>query len=395
MMEGQEFSETGELGPTWFERNRAKVVVAVACLVVLIGGYLLVAHNGPSAGGNGSSADAAVVVVARAQRREVPLTLEAPGTVTPFHSVTIRSRVDGELRSVEFREGDEVRAGELLARIDPRPMEAALRQASASLRREQARLGNAAIEYQRAEALIKQGFVTQGSLDAKRTQLEQAKAEVDANRGMVDSASLQLGYAAIRSPIDGRTGFRLIDPGSLVSAAERTAIVVVTQQSPIAVVFALPQKDLAAVARGMRRYGRLAVELAEGQGGKVIARGHVTTFDNAIDRGSGTFQVKASFANSDRALWPGQYVQVRLIVDKLPNGIVVPLDAIQRGPDGEFVFLVDDKGIARMRAVTVEQRLDGMALLSRGLTGGETVVVDGQYGLRPGRQVRIASGPRR
>jgi len=394
-MDVQSYSRAAEAVSIWFERNWAKVVVAFASVFTLLAGYLLVERFLAPAGGDEAVDNAAIVVVARVQRREVPLALEAPGTVTPFHSVTVRSRVDGELQSVEFREGDEVRAGELLARIDARPMVASLRQASAGLRREQARLGNATSEFRRAEALIKQGFVTQGSLDTKRALMEQAKAEVDASRGMVDTASLQLGYATIRSPIDGRTGFRLIDPGGLVSAAERTPIVVVTQQSPIAVVFALPQKDLAAVARGMRRYGRLAVELTEGQGGKVIASGHVTTFDNAIDRGSGTFQVKASFANGDRALWPGQYVQVRLIVEKLPNGIVVPADAIQRGPDGEFVFLVDEKSIARMRPVSVDQRLNGMALLSRGLTGGETVVVDGQYGLRPGRQVRIAASPRR
>lgn len=389
--EGQAPEDAPEPTFRGFLERHSRAAIAVAVLAALAIAYFVATalFDGSGKGDGAESAGTATVAVAKVERREFPVVLQAPGTVTPFNSVSVRPRISGELLSVHFTEGDDVREGQVLARIDPRPMRAALRQAQASLRRDRTRLENAEIQYRRSEALIEKGFVTKSALDTKRAEMEQARAESEASRGAVESAALELEYTTIRSPISGRAGFRLIDPGSLVSATEASTIVNITQQQPIAVVFSLPQKDLAAVGGGLA--DGLPVELTDGRSEKVIANGRVTTFDNAIDRESGTFEVKASFANLDRSLWPGQFVQVRLLVDTVSDGIVVPAEAVQRGPDGDFVFVVSEKDqTARMQPVTVALRVDGEALIEKGLKGGETVVIDGQYGLRSGMKVRIA-----
>lgn len=367
-------------------RWRHPIVVAVAGLGIILAGWMLwrSARSTPLS----PSPAPLPVIIATADRRPFAITLDAPATITPLATVTVRSQTNGVLRSVEFREGDDVHAGEILARVDARPLQALAQQARADLAREQARLRIATIQHERAVTLNDRGFASLDTVDAKRADLDQVRAAVDAARGGVAGATVQLAYSVIRSPINGRVGFRLTDAGSLVSATERTPIAVVVQQRPIAAVFALPQRDLPAIVDGLKR--GLAVTLSDARGGKAIARGRVATIDNVVDAGSGTFQVKATFANADAALWPGQFVQARVAVRTLPHAVVIPAQALQNGPAGPFVFVVDAGGRAQIRRIDEAGNANGLAMIGRGLSPGDRVIVDGQYGMRPGARVHIA-----
>jgi multidrug efflux system membrane fusion protein len=356
-------------------------------LLACVLGWLVFARTPRDAAAAGEIA--APVVVAIAAQRPFAVTLEAPANVTPLASVTIRSRVDGQLLSLHFKEGDVVRAGDVLARIDPRPFEAALREANANLSREQARLRNAQIEYERAQTLSERGFASRVSVDARRAEYEQVRATVDGARAGVSRAALNLDYAVIRSPIAGRMGFRLADPGNLISSADRSPLATVVQQRPISAVFALPQRELTAVAAGSQK--GLPVTLSDGRSGAVLARGAITSIDNAVSTSTGTFQVRATFANADDSLWPGQLVQASVLLRTVPDAVVVPAQAVQQGPDGPFAFVVDGRAKAKLRKLVEGGRAGGLATIARGLSPGERVVVDGQYGLRGGSAVKITS----
>lgn len=369
--------------------RRRKLAAAGLSVLLLAGvvGWLAFARAPRNAAMAGEVAVPAVVAIAA--QRPFAVTLEAPATVTPLASVTIRSRVDGQLLSLHFKEGDLVRAGAVLARIDPRPFEAALREANANLSREQARLRNAQIEYERAQTLSARGFASRVTVDAKRAEYEQVRAAVDGARASVSRAALDLDYSVIRSPIAGRMGFRLADAGNLISNADRSPLATVVQQRPISAIFALPQRDLSAVAAGLPN--GLPVTLSDGRSGAILARGTVTSIDNAISANSGTVQVRATFANRDDSLWPGQLVQASVLVRTVPDAVVVPAQAVQPGPEGPFAFVVDKRAKAQLRQVVEGGRAGGLVMITRGLSPGERVVVDGQYGLRGGSAVKITS----
>lgn len=369
--------------------RRRKLAAAGLSVLLLAGvvGWLAFARAPRNAAMAGEVVVPAVVAIAA--QRPFAVTLEAPATVTPLASVTIRSRVDGQLLSLHFKEGDLVRAGAVLARIDPRPFEAALREANANLSREQARLRNAQIEYERAQTLSARGFASRVTVDAKRAEYEQVRAAVDGARASVSRAALDLDYSVIRSPIAGRMGFRLADAGNLISNADRSPLATVVQQRPISAIFALPQRDLSAVAAGLPN--GLPVTLSDGRSGAILARGTVTSIDNAISANSGTVQVRATFANRDDSLWPGQLVQASVLVRTVPDAVVVPAQAVQQGPDGPFAFVVDKRAKAQLRQVVEGGRAGGLVMITRGLSLGERVVVDGQYGLRGGSAVKITS----
>lgn len=369
-------------------RRRALAAIGLGVLLLAcVFGWLAFARPPRDAAVAGDVAATAVVAIAA--QRPFSVTLEGPATVTPLASVTVRSRVDGQLLSLHFKEGDVVRAGDVLARIDPRPFEAALREANANLSREQARLRNAQIEYERAQTLSGRGFASRVTVDAKRAEYEQVRATVDGARAGVSRAALNLEYAVIRSPIAGRMSFRLTDPGNLISSADRSPLATVIQQRPISAVFALPQRELSPVAAGLQK--GLPVTLSDERNGAVLAQGAVTSIDNAVSTSTGTFQVRATFANADDSLWPGQLVQASVLVRIVPDAVIVPAQAVQQGPDGPFAFVVDGRAKAQVRKVVEGGRAEGLVMIARGLSPGERVVVDGHYGLRGGSAVKITS----
>ena len=334
------------------------------------------------------------VVIGIVQQRDIPLTLTGIGNVAAFNTVTVTSRVDGELQSLNFKEGQYVAAGDVIGQLDPRPFEAALHQMTATLHRDQAKLSNAQADLARFSDLARNNFASRQSVDTQRATVEQARADIEADQAQIDNARVQLEYTTIHSPISGRTGFRLVDVGNIVHAADRTGIVVVTQLQPIAVMFTLPEEDLLAVNQRLAEAGKLQVTATDRDDRTLSASGEVATVDSAIDQRTATFKVKAVFANADRALWPGQFIKARLLLTTRRNGTVVPAEVVQRGPDGSFAFVVRTDDTIEMRPLTVGQIADGVALIEKGLEPGERVVVDGQYRLQPGSRVRdVAARP--
>ncbi|MDP3295599.1 MAG: MdtA/MuxA family multidrug efflux RND transporter periplasmic adaptor subunit [Nevskia sp.] len=335
------------------------------------------------------------VLVADVGRRDVPIYLDGLGTVQAFNTVTVRPQVSGQLVSVAFQEGQEVTAGELLAQIDPRNFDAQLQQAQAQQAQNQALLNTAKRDLQRFSELVGDGYVSKQQLDTQAQTVAQTEATVRANEAAVQSARISLGFARITAPISGITGLRLVDVGNIVDAGTTTGIVVVTQVMPISVLFTLPEQSLAEIrAAGGQGVKVLAFDR---DNSKQIASGELTVVDNQIDQTTGTIRLKATFANQDRALWPGQFVNMRLLVRTEKNGLVIPASAVQRGPNGDFVYVekTDDQGtrIADKRDVTVARSENGTALIAKGLNDGDRIVVEGQYRLQPGSKIRLASDP--
>ncbi|WP_295679524.1 MdtA/MuxA family multidrug efflux RND transporter periplasmic adaptor subunit [uncultured Nevskia sp.] len=352
------------------------------------------AGKGGRPGGNGPIP----VLLADVSRRDVPIYLDGLGTVQAFNTVTVRPQVSGQLVSVAFEEGQTVKAGELLAQIDPRNFEAQLQQAQAQQAQNQALLNTAKRDLQRFSELVGDGYVSKQQLDTQAQTVAQTEATVRANEAAVQSARISLGYARITAPISGITGLRLVDVGNIVDAGTTTGIVVVTQVMPISVVFTLPEQSLADIrAAGGAGKSGVKVLAFDRDNAKQIATGELTVVDNQIDQTTGTIRMKATFANQDRALWPGQFVNMRLLVRTEKNGLVIPASAVQRGPNGDFVYVekTDDKGarIADKRDVTVARSENGTALIAKGLNDGDRIVVEGQYRLQPGSKIRLASDP--
>ena len=324
--------------------------------------------------------------VVTAIQRDVPTYLTGIGTVKAFNTVTVTSRVDGMLDRIAFTEGQTVKAGDLLAQIDPRPFQAALDQAVAKKAQDEAQLANAKLDLQRFTNLAAHQFTPVQQLDAQRATVAQLEAQIRGDQASIDASQTQLGYTTIASPIDGRTGIRLVDQGNIVHATDSTGIVVVTQLQPISVVFTLPEQDLAAVQSAMAA-GAVDVLAAGRDGSRPPAQGTLAVLDNQIDQTTGTIRLKATFANRDGALWPGEFVDVRVLARTEQNALTVPSTALQRGPGGYFVYTVDDDGRAAMRPVQVGQIADGIAVIQAGLSPGEAVVASGQYRLVPGARV--------
>ena len=324
--------------------------------------------------------------VVTAIQRDVPTYLTGIGTVKAFNTVTVTSRVDGMLERIAFTEGQTVKAGDLLAQIDPRPFQAALDQAVAKKAQDEAQLANAKLDLQRFTNLAARQFTPVQQLDAQRATVAQLEAQIRGDQASIDASQTQLGYTTIASPIDGRTGIRLVDQGNIVHATDSTGIVVVTQLQPISVVFTLPEQDLAAVQSALAA-GTVDVLAAGRDGSRPPAQGTLAVLDNQIDQTTGTIRLKATFANRDGALWPGEFVDVRVLARTEQNALTVPSTALQRGPGGYFVYTVDDDGRAAMRPVQVGQIADGIAVIQAGLSPGEAVVASGQYRLVPGARV--------
>jgi membrane fusion protein, multidrug efflux system len=342
------------------------------------------------------------VTVAAAKVQDVPISLDAIGTVQAFNTITVRPQVDGQLVEIAFQEGQMVKQGDLLARIDPRSYQAALDQAVAKKAQDEALLANARLDLQRYAALVRTQGVSRQQQDTQRAQVAQYEAQVAADEAAIQAARTQLSFTTIRSPINGRVGLRLVDQGNVVHSGDATGIVTVSQLQPIAVLFTLPQQEIGRVQAAMQR-GKVPVQVVRSgpslgaaagalpalRDATVQAEGELLTIDNAVDAQTGTIKLKASFANEDFRLWPGAFVNVRLEVERLPGVTTVPLVAVQRGPDGAFAFVLGANQTVEQRPLRLGALTNTEAVVQQGLRAGEQVVTSGALRLSPGATVMV------
>lgn len=335
-----------------------------------------------------ASAPAVVPVgVATAELRDVPVYLKGLGSVTASNTVSVKSRVDGQLSQINFKEGQNVNRGDLLAVIDPRPYQAALDQAQANLFRDQAQLKDAQLNYERFKNLLDQsGAVSQQQVDTQKAAANQLEGTVRADQAQIDNAKLNLAYSHITAPISGRIGLRLVDAGNMVHASDANPLLIITQLRPIAVLFTLPEDSLPTVAQHLRQ-AALPVEAYSRDDQTRLATGTLLTIDNQIDQTTGTGKLKAIFDNQDNSLWPNQFVNIRLLLETHRGTTVIPSVAIQNGPQGSYVFVVKQDKTVEVRPTTVSFTQNNVASIASGLVPGDVVVIDGQDKLKAGSTV--------
>ncbi len=335
--------------------------------------------------------EAIPVLVAKAEQKTVATRIHAIGRVEAYSTVEIKAQINGEVTEVHFKEGQDVKKGDPLFTIDPRPFEAALLQAKAALAKDEAEEVQAAADEQRYAQLLKQSVGSQQQYDQAHANAEADRAMVAADKAAVQTAELNLAYTSIDAPIDGRTGNLLVHAGNLVKANADTGMVVINQVKPVYVDFSIPEQRLPDVRRYMADRNLTVDTTIPGQQG-LIEAGDLTFVDNAVDTKTGTIELKGLFANQDNKLWPGQFVEATLILDERPNTVVVPSEAIQTGLDGSYVFVVDQQMKVQPRPVVLGENYDGQTIVESGLKSGETVVTDGQLRLVPGASVTIKRG---
>jgi multidrug efflux system membrane fusion protein len=349
----------------------------------------------PAPGGRAAALGPVSVAVSSALKQNVPYYLSGLGSVTAFNTVTVKSRVDGQLEKVYFKEGQFVHEGDLLAEIDPRPFQVALEQMQGQLFRDQAQLNNARVDFKRYDQLAKEGVIASQQVDTQNATVGQLEGAVRADQAQIDNEKLQLVYCKITAPLTGRVGLRLVDQGNMIHATDPNGLVVITQVQPIAVLFTLPEDNLQEVIQHMKS-GELGVEAYSRDDQSKLSGGKLVTVDNQIDPTTGTVRFKAAFANQDLSLWPNQFVNIRLMLATRQNAIVVPLAAIQRGTQGSYVYTVKS-GKANMQPVKVDLTQGNIALIASGVAAGDQVVVDGQERLQQDTPVEVhnasPSGP--
>ena len=370
-----------------------KLLLGAAVLALGLGGFWWTQHDQPSlqAAPLPGAAAAVPVVAGTAEARDVPVYADGLGTVQAYNSVTVRSRVDGQIMQVFFTEGQMVKEGDPLFQIDPRPLQAALDQAVATQQKDEAQLVSAKADLARYSRLVNGGYQTQQAYDNQRALVSQLEASIKADQAQIDMAKLNLGYADIRAPIDGRTGARLVDPGNLVHAGDNTALVTITQIRPIFVDFTVPQDQLGHIQH-YQSEAPLVVEALDSEAKDVLAKGGLSLIDNQIDQTTGTIHLKATFDNADERLWPGQFVNARLILTVAKGAITVPAAAVQQGADGYYAYIVKPDLTVERRSVDVARIQAGQAVVAKGIAAGERIVTDGQYRLSSGMRVRVLSG---
>ena len=373
-------------------RNRR--YLAIALIVVVVGAALIYVFTGSPPQQRrspfGAEGGPVPVLAAPATKADVPVYLDAVGTIKALNTVTVSPQVDGKLLSVGFKEGDDVKKGDVLARIDPTTYQAQLDQAIAKKAQDEAQLGNAKVDLERYEKLAATNAINRQQLDTQKALVAQDAALVQSDQAAIESAQATLGYTTIVAPIDGRTGIRQVDEGNIVHAASSPAIVVITQLKPISVIFNLPQQDIGKVTDAFAK-APLTVEAQRPDNDAVIDRGVLRVVDNQVDQTTGTIKLKAEFPNAGLALWPGQFVNVRLLIDTLKDVVVIPTGAVQRGPNGTFLYVVKDDNTAAMHPIVVQKQDETQTVVKSGLTPPERVVTTGFVRLTDGSKVTIGS----
>ena len=383
---------------TTFSRNRTTwTLVAIAVAVLGIGLWSVdrPAHAADAKDKNKRGAEGPVgVVTTLAKAQDMPIFRTGIGTVTPNQTVTVKTRVDGQLDKIGFTEGQDVRKGQLLAQLDPRTLQAQLLQAQAQRAKDQATLVNARVDLKRYETLIAQDAATQQQLDTQKALVGQLEAAVKADDAAINAAQVQLGFTTITAPISGRVGARLVDAGNIVHAADATGIVVINQIDPISVLFTLPDDAVQETIHALDSKKPLMIQAFERDGSSLLGTGYLTLLNNQIDTTTGSVQLKGTFQNPQHNLWPGQFVNVRLLLGTRVKAVTVPEGAVQRSQDGVYVYVEDPASkTVRVQRIALTQIQDGVAVVGQGLAAGERVVVDGQFKLKPGVQVtEVARG---
>jgi multidrug efflux system membrane fusion protein len=367
--------------------KRAAGGAAVVLLCAALAVWWLDLHAGLPNAKAQTSSQAIPVTPGVVDTRDVPQFLLGIGTVQAFNAVTVKTRVDGPIVKVAFTEGQEVKQGDKLFQIDPRPYQAALEQAQAAKEKDSAQLETAQTDLVRYGRLVGPGFQTRQSFDDQRGLVAQLQAAIKGDQAQIDTATLNLGYTNIISPIDGRLGARLVDIGNLVHANDNTALVTITQLRPIFVSFTLPQNTLDEI-RQHQTQAPLDVVALSGDNKTQLGQGKLTLIDNAIDQATGTIHLKAVFTNQDERLWPGAFVNVRLVLQMRRGVATVPSQTVQQGPDGDFAYVIGKDDTVERRSVEITAVQDGIAVIGKGLKPGEHVVVDGQYRLTDGVRVK-------
>ncbi|HEX2672910.1 MAG TPA: efflux RND transporter periplasmic adaptor subunit [Polyangiaceae bacterium] len=386
---------TSEVVPGRVEQPKSTRWILAGTLVLALGGAIIFARTrkatlggtGAPPGDSAALARPVPVVVARASKRDVPVYLDGLGNAVPLVTVTVRPQVDGPLTSILFQEGQQVKKGDLLARIDPRPFAIQLHQAQAALARDQAQAKNAKVNLTRYTALHEQGLATQEQLDDQRATADQLAGTIKSDEAQIENAQLQLNYTEVRSPVDGVTGVRQVDQGNVVHASDANGIVVVTQLDPMAIVFTLPQDNLPQINREIA--GGLQIEAYSRDGDRLLGRGKLNLVDNQVSLTTATIRLKGTVPNPDKALWPNEFVRARLLLATRAGALSVPAPAVQRGPQGTFVYIVLADQTAALRPVEVETVQDQWAVIAKGVQDGDQVVVEGQNQLKPGAKVSL------
>jgi len=358
--------------------------LVVALLV--IGGVYIAWPRHRSSDATAKGPAAVPVTVAAVTKENFPVYLTGLGTVQGFNTVTVRTRVDGQINQIAFKEGQFVKEGDLIAQVDPRPFQATLDQANAKKAQDEASLANAKLDLQRSKNLG--DFATKQTVDTQTSTVAQLTAQIAADQAAIANAQTQLDYASIRAPISGVTGIRQVDVGNIVNAATQTGIVTIAQIEPISVIFTAPEEQLPAISAALRA-GDTRVTALTTDGRKVLSQGTLSLMNNQVDTTSGTIRLKATFDNKDHALWPGQSISTRLLIDTLKDATVMPDDAVQHGADGLYVYVVADGNKADVRKVKVGPSTDGKTLIESGLNPGDQVVTRGQYRVQPGSPLAV------
>ncbi len=373
--------------------QRRSLLLAATTLVVLAGAVTLgLGRDAHSAKPAEPAAPPVNVTLARVQQQDIPIYQAGVGTVTPLASVTVKAQIDGQLERVGFTEGQDVKAGQMLAQLDPRTQQAQVQQAQAQKAKDQAQLANARLDLKRYTTLLAQDAATQQQFDTQKALVAQLDAAVKVDDAQINSAQVQLSYTKIVAPISGRVGARLVDPGNIVHASDANGLVVINQIDPIAVVFTLPGDAVQVIHRAQQASPQpLKVQVFTRDDKTLLATGQLVLVNNQIDTSSGTVQLKGRFANPTHRLWPGQYLNVHLVLGERARALTVPAAVVQRNQEGTYAYVVSADDTVRLQPIKVALIQDGTAVIDAGLTAGERVVLDGQYKITTG--TRVAAAP--
>jgi membrane fusion protein, multidrug efflux system len=378
-------------------RNSRRIFFAAAAIVACLAIVIIFWRHSSLQASQAPAPPSIPVSIAETEQRDVPIYNDALGVVWALNTVAIRAQVTGQIISINFRQGQEVHAGDVLAKIDPAPFKAVLDQAIAKKSQDEATLVDAEKDLARFKTLVLKDFETQQNVDAQQAKVDQTKASLNADQAAIEAAQTQLNFATITAPIDGVVGFRQVDIGNIIHTNDVGPLTVLTQIKPATVIFTLPQNELGPVREAMLN-GKVAVLAFDQDDKKQLAVGHLLLINNQIDQATSTIQLKAEFPNTDERLWPGEFVHVHILISTRKNAITLPPVALQRGPEGLYVWVINSDNTAEQRPIDAETVDDEISIASKGLAAGERVVVNGQSRLENGSHVAIkpnmpASGP--